>query len=197
MCGTDFSTAWGVPRPEAHGDKEGIYERSHGGRRRPWEEMPPPVAAAWLLPWIAGVLETKNPLHLHTESLPLCGQPQASWGTNREGSGRPGGWADHPLALPDCDPTPGLFPRQEKRGWAEHLQGPFWLDVGWCRRLRAQHGPSCTLCPLPISRAVRAGSFGARAELVSDPRSMGNTMVGQGPASVSLQDWAATWLARC
>lgn len=113
------------------------------------------------------------------------------------GSGRPGGWADHPLALPDCDPTPGLFPRQEKRGWAEHLQGPFWLDVGWCRRLRAQHGPSCTLCPLPISRAVRAGSFGARAELVSDPRSMGNTMVGQGPASVSLQDWAATWLARC
>lgn len=39
------------------------------------------MAAGWLSSWVSEILEAKRSLHLHTELLPLRGQPLASCGT--------------------------------------------------------------------------------------------------------------------
>lgn len=112
----------------------------------------------------------------------LYGQPQASRGTNWEGGGRPGGWADHPLPLPAGDPTPGLSSLTRRGGHRQNSSkgpcGPTWAGGGRPHSVRSAGGNRRSARPAPELRmwgkVLDAG--------------LGRSLT-QGP-------WAAPWLVR-
>lgn len=114
--------------------------------------MPPPVAAGRLCPGLQ-VIGKPRPHFVCTQNcFPSAGSLGPAVGqTGKAVAGLEDGLTTHELP-PTVAPHPASVSSSGEEGMGGHLQGPFWLDVGWCGRLRAQRGASCTLRPLPISQ---------------------------------------------